>query len=308
MLYDKRAVKHRTTPTTAQRALAKRLDPCVLSDQSWAEIRSDYMETVGGPLFAVQMMHMRVHYDIRHRFRGCRTAEDAWRDREGHCIELNTLLAGVYRRLRHPYSFVLTKNTKGYRCDNLKSLGIHLFLRLPGGGYADTVVGKILDDIAPLTAVTLSPLEFIAYHYADAAEDLGLGHERYDEAMQSLDIARAIDGNNYTFAVTAGNVLLQKGAYEAAEKEYTRAVRMAPEILDTYAALGDFYIAANYPKRLAIAAYETGLSRRTRDMHIVRGVCRQLKALGASKLLKRGHEVEKEMCNAPHVRKWLDVF
>lgn len=65
--------------------------------------------------------------------------------------------------------------------------------------------------------------------------------KQYEKALESIDRAIKLDGNNAVYLITKGNILLRQNNIEAAIIEYQKAVKLDPSYAHAYNNLGNAY-------------------------------------------------------------------
>lgn len=117
MMYDRSAVNGRVRLTRRHRKLAEQYNPFAMSDESREELYG-YVKTRRKGLhkaeYVADTVGRLLDYDYNHAFGGIRTAEEAWRDRRGHCIEINILLHRALHEVGINAGMIVVKNPSGY--------------------------------------------------------------------------------------------------------------------------------------------------------------------------------------------------
>ena len=302
MMYIRGAVSDRVKLTKRHVNIAKKYDPFVMSDESWDELRQHVRTRRRGLRRAehvTETMSRLLSHERRHSFEGLRTAEDTWRDRKGHCIEINILLHRALYEAGINAGMMVTKNARGYETEGLKNSGIHPFptFMFDGTLYVADAVGNCVREYNRSLWLCQTPMnftEFVSFCMRDSGEDLGLVHGRYGEAMKKLEMALEIDPNNYTVLAVMGDVCYNRWTdsghderfLRETERYYRMLVRKAPYIADSYAAYGEFCLGAYESPEWALGLYKKALKRPTMDAQVLWNLRNRFSQLGEKELQK----------------------
>jgi len=324
MLYNKAAVKRPKPMTEKQIKLARSHSPFNLDKESKKELRWQFSSERKG-VDKVKNIVTRVssflNHDTAHRFNGIRSVEKVWKDKKGHCIERATFLYSMLSLFNIKTSWLITKNAAD--CINswnledfveggIKELAIHPFLIYKNGKRtyrADAVDGEVKPLSRNKFYVVKEDLdfrEFVAFWLQDGGEDLGLWHKKYERALDILNVALKIDPNNYTIHHSIGEINYQKKDFEAAKKAHKRAVRMAPNLLDTHKIYGDFLFEVYEEPEFAIRRYGLALESKTNDLEILHSLEIRLNELGEKKLMEKAKKMKEEIVKSKEFKNYFD--
>ena len=298
MLYNKNAVKNWKAATKGQLMLAEQYHPFRIEngygkDDIVKEFRN-FIDCKGNDRAKLESIIGKIHealvYDFDHHFQGTRNARQVWDNRKGHCIEQQILLYAALSMHNIDTKWLITKNPLGFDADDISDIGIHPFLIYNNGGgpyKADAVGGEVtlLEKNGFCVAKQeLDFREFVAFYLADASEDLAKGHDKCKEALGILKTALKIDPNNYANYVLEGEIYSYIDKLQEAEKAYKKAIKIAPDLLDTRKAYADFVIETYEDLGHGINLYKEALKVGTSDIQVLHSLEEKLLEIGELKL------------------------
>ena len=311
VLYNKSAIKKRTPVTREQINLARQVPLFRLSKKVSDRLVNQFSKpeyNVYKKMEGVSnWMDSNFNHDESHSFEGIRSASRVLVDKTGHCIEKGILLYAIANKLGVSTKWRVSKNPKNYSCSELEDYGFHPFLIFECNGReysADCFNVKEPSSVRGIVSQDMGQREFVSFCVQDAGEDFTL-HGKYERAEEFLNLALRINPDNYPALMAKADNEARKGNYEKAKRLARQAVKMAPDVADTYFEYGDMLFRM-YGGDLCRDAFVEAAKRDTEDLQVLNSLEKRLYGIGERKLSKDVKDRKNELKGSKKFRNYFD--
>ena len=323
MLYNKSMVAAPKPIDRQQRFWAQKLNPFVLPQRVMSSLEDFFVHKDVLKEKPIEMLESlaqfvkeNVSYDYKHDYLGLRYALRTLIDKKGHCIEQNILLYSLVHQFFHhsipKFSWLITKNPRGYQNKPFQDVGVHPFLlfREQDKEYVIDGTGGTVEEFYPegfaMVSERLAYREFVAWSLAYGGEDAAFIHYQRKSSLTMLGAAKAIDPNNYTVNILAASVFDDLGRFEKAERLYQSAIRIAPHAVEPWHAYASFLVRWRGQSDKAHQIYQKAVEKTTSDVQVLDELERDAAEFGDSRVMHLARKKKNALLRTRHYRKYFE--